>query len=188
MCSNVLHPHDVDFSGLSLLPLCFSVTVTHLFIWWCVRSFPALVLFVVLAFFSWLVFLGGLRLIFALEGSLSHRAQSTDISYVAKAHTHTFYTHIHGKAPILPWMMQLPCHKPLSVQCHPIYLNHHSGKENNRFRASAGGRYFSYHAKQDRDNAWYDLIWYPLGSWPDFWPDMFTFASPALWKRMLQWV
>lgn len=89
MCSNVLHPHDVDFSavtetptlkGLSLLPLCFSVSVTHLFIWWCVRSFPALVLFVVLAFFSWLVFLGGLRLIFALEGSLSHRVQSTDIT------------------------------------------------------------------------------------------------------------
>lgn len=31
----------------------------------------------------------------------------------------------------VPWMMQLPYHRPLSMQYHPIYPNHHSGKKNN---------------------------------------------------------
>lgn len=37
-------------------------------------------------------------------------------------------TLLHRKAPILPWMMPLPCHKPLSMLCHPICPNRHSGK------------------------------------------------------------
>lgn len=41
----------------------------------------------------------------------------------------------HHRAPISPWMMRLPCHKPLSKRCHPIYPNHRSGKKNNGFRA-----------------------------------------------------
>lgn len=52
----------------------FLVPVTDLFIRLCIVSFPALVLFVVFAFFSWLVFLGGLWLIFTFKGSLANKA------------------------------------------------------------------------------------------------------------------
>lgn len=49
------------------------ISVPNLFIWWCIHSFPALVLFIVLAFFSWKIFLGGLWLLFTLESSLKHK-------------------------------------------------------------------------------------------------------------------
>lgn len=56
----------------TLLHLCIKSFFIYLFIWCCISSFSSLVLFVVLPFFPWIIFLGGLRFIFTLKSSLAH--------------------------------------------------------------------------------------------------------------------
>lgn len=56
----------------TLLHLCIMSFFIYLFIWCCISSFSSLALFVVLPFFPWIIFLGGLWFIFTFKSSLAH--------------------------------------------------------------------------------------------------------------------
>ena len=116
--------------------------------------------------FSW-----RLAALLRLSGQSGTQNKSRDIKYAAK--TNTYLSHAHCKAHILPWTMQLPCHKLLSMLCHPICLNHHSEKEKSKFTASA----------DENDYFLTSISSLLQKSHPRLTSVMFIFTSPALWKR-----